>query len=228
MWKFLGAVVCGLSAVLALSLIAVPIQAWPAVAPFGSYLRPVAAWAPCIILVLAAGMVLAEPRWATGPGARALAVIGIVVAFLWPAYALAQDAAASTTVNLGDVLRDFREGIVTVAGIVVAAIVAFLAAALKKSTGVTVDAKMQERLQSVAMTGVHLGLDQVESLADRTDIDVKSKIVAGAIQYIRINAPKEVKHFKLTGDDIEDLARAKLQEAGAPRTLGTVQQASGA
>lgn len=212
MWKFLGAVVCSLSAVLVLSLIAVPIQAWPAVAPFGSYLRPVAAWVPCIILVFAAGMVLAEPRWATGPGARALAVVGIVVAFLWPAYALAQDAAASTVISAGDLFRDLREVIEWGIGIVVAAIFGLLAAMVKRTFGLSVDAKMQERLQTAAMNGVHLGLDKVQGLADGATVDVKSKILVTAIEFMRREAPAAIKRFKLDDDDLEALARAKLAE----------------
>lgn len=211
MWKFLGAVVCGLSAVLALSLITVPIQSWPGTAPFESYLRPVAAWVPCIFLVLAAGCVLAEHRSLTGPGARALAAIGFVAAFLWPAYALAQDAAA-TTVNAGDLFRDFREAIEWGIGLLVAAIVGLIAAMIRRATGLSIDAKMQERLQTAAMNGVHLGLDRVQGLADGATVDVKSKILVAAIEFMRREAPAAIKHFKLADDDLEALARAKLAE----------------
>lgn len=212
--KILGFVMCAVSAVLVLSIVAVPIQGWPGTAPFDAYLRPVGAWVPCLLMIGASGAVLAEPRALIGAPGRALAVAVLGVAMLWPAFALAQDAAAATPtmVNLGDVFRDFRDTIVTLIGAVVALIVGVIAAAVRKSTGLSIDAKMRESLQSAAMNGVHFGLDRVQDIADRTSIDVKSRIIAEGVQYIRQYAPKAIAHFKLGEGDLEAIARAKLAE----------------
>lgn len=219
--KLLGILALGFSAMLVVTLIGVPIRAWSDPAPFVEYLRPVAAWGLALVLVVAAGCVLAQPRAFVGAPGRALAVVGIAVAVLCPVFAWAQDV-ASTTVNLGDVFGDLRSTIVTVISAIVMGIVALLAAAVKKSTGLTIDTKMQERVQSAMMTGVHLGLDRVQAIADRTDIDVKSQIIAGAIQYARSYAAKDIKGLKLSEYQLEDLARAEFQKIVPQRTLVTV------
>lgn len=211
MWKFLGAVLCGLSAVLVLSLVAVPIQAWPAAAPFESYLRPVAAWLPCIALIVAAGCVLAEPRALVGAGGRALAVIGIVVAILCPAFAYAQDA-SSTVISAGDLFRDMRGTIETLIGVVVAGVLALIVNLVRRYLGLGIDDRMRASLQSALMSGVHMGLDAVQGAADTAKIDVKSRVVAEGIQYVRQYAPAAVKHFKLGEDDLAKMLQAKLAE----------------
>lgn len=227
MWKFLGAVLCGLSAVLVLSFVAVPIQAWPQAAPFEAYLRPVTAWMPCIFLVFAAGLVLAEPRYLTGPFARALAVLGIVAAFCWPAYALAQDAAPSTVISAGDLFRDMRSTIETLIGVIVAGVLALIANLVRRNLGLSIDDRMRGALQSALMNGVHMGLDAVQGAADTAKIDVKSRIVAEGIQYVRQYAPAAVKHFKLGEDDLAKMLQAKLAEL-QPAESKAVAQATGA
>lgn len=219
--KFVGMLALGFSALLAVALIGVPIRAWSDPAPFVEYLRPVAAWGLALVLVVAAGCVLAQPRAFVGAPGRVLAVVGIVAAVLCPVFAYAQDA-ASTTVNLGDVLGDLRSTIVAAITVIVSGIVALLAAAVKKSTGLTIDTKMQERVQSALMTGIHLGLDRVQAIADRTDIDVKSQIIAGAIQYARGYAAKDIKGLKLSEYDLEAFALAEFQKTIPQRTLTIV------
>ena len=220
--KLLGLAAACFSALLVVSLVSVPIRAWPDAAPLEAYLWPIATWGPCMVLALAAACILVEPRALVGAPGRVVAVIAVAAAVFWPAFALAQDA-ASTTVNLGDVFGDLRSTIVTVITVVVSGIVALLAAAVKKSTGLTIDTKMQERVQSAMMTGIHLGLDRVQAVADRTDIDVKSQIIAGAIQYARGYAAKDIKGLKLREYQLEDLARAEFQKIVPQQTLVTVQ-----
>ncbi|MGX5776496.1 hypothetical protein [Methylorubrum zatmanii] len=224
--RLLGILALAFSTLLVVSLVGVPIRAWSDPAPFIVHLKPVAAWGLALVLVVAAGCVLAHPRILAGLSGRALAVLGIAAALLWPAYALAQDA-AGTTISLGDLFRDVRSTVETLIAVAVAGVLAFLASLLKKNLGLGVDEKMRNALQSALMNGVHAGLDYVQDAADRTSIDVKSEIVAKGIGYVRQYAPLAVKHFKLSEDDLAEMLRAKLAEL-QPAEAKAIAQVSGA
>lgn len=201
----------GLAAVSPAAAAAEPGEGWAG-------MRALTTWAPCVTLILAACVVLAQPRRLVGLPGRAAAVLAIGFAVLWPALAYAQGEAA-TTVNVGQVIGDFRDAILWGAGLLVAGLVSLLAAALKTSTGLTIDAKRQERLADMAMIGVRLGLDRAERATGGITIEVKNRIVATAIEYIRSNAAAEAKRLKMSDGDLEGLARAKLQEILAQTTL---------
>lgn len=224
--KLLGLLTLGVSAMLTMSLVSVPIRAWADPGPIVVYLQPVAGFAFSLVLLVAAGCVLAQPRFLMGIPGRTLAVLGIVVAVLCPVYAMAQDA-ASTTVGLGDLFRDVRGTIETLISVVVAGVLALLAALVKKNLGLSVDEKMRGALQSALMNGVHVGLDAVQGAADKTSIDVKSEVIAKAIGYVRSYAPIAVKHFKLGEDQLAEMVRAKLAEL-QPAETKAVLQVSGA
>lgn len=209
--KLLGILLCGISAVLTLSLGLSLIFGAAGPEPFDTILRPVFAWVPCLLLVFLAAVISAQPRFSLSMSGRALAVLMLAGAFLWPAYALAQAAPASPTeVNLGGVFGDLRGTIETLVAVVVAAILGLIGALVKKNVGLSIDGKMRDTLQSAVMNGVHLGLDAVQSAADRTTIDVKSAVVADGIGYVRRYAPAAVKHFKLGDDDLAAMLKAKL------------------
>lgn len=226
--KLLGILHCCISAVLVLSIGLSVTFGSVGPDPFGAVLRPVFAWAPCLLLVLVAAVMSAHPRFSLGFSGRALAVLMLAGAFLWPAYALAQAAPVSPTeVNLGGVFGDLRGTIEALVAVVVAAILGLIGALVKKNVGLSIDGKMRDTLQSAVMNGVHLGLDAVQSAADRTTIDVKSAVVADGIGYVRRYAPAAVKHFKLGDDDLAAMLKAKLA-ALQPAEAAAVAKAPGA
>ena len=210
--KRLGFLLCCVSAVLTLSVAFSLLAIGPSTAdPFATVLRPVIAWGPCLLLALFATCILAQPPLLRGVPGRAVAVLVLGAAFLWPAFAYAQAAAPSATeVSLGGIFSDVRGTIEAVIGAVVLGIIGLIAAAVKKNTGLSIDGKMRDTLQSAAMNGVHLGLDKVQGLADTTTIDVKSAIIADGIGYVRKFAPLAVKHFGLGEADLAEIVRAKL------------------
>ena len=173
--------------------------------------RALTTWAPCVALILAACVVLAQPRRLIGMPGRIAAVLAIGFALFWPALAFAQ-AAGSTTVNVGDIFGDFRGLIEGVIGIVVAGVLALLATLTKRNIGLSIDERRRLELHSAIMDGVHAGMDRVQQLAGTAEVDVRSQVLVTAIAHARTYAPAAIRHFGYGEFDLERIAKAKLAE----------------
>lgn len=224
--KLLGLLLCGLSVALTVSLAGASIEIALHDAPYASVLGPVTTWGLPIAVIFAAAFVLARPSARAIVALHVLAVAGIAGAVLWPVYALAQDA-SGTTINAGGLFSDVRGTIEMVIGVIVFGVLGLLSALVKKNLGLSIDGKMRDTLQSAAMNGVHLGLDKVQSYADTKNLDVKSKIIADGIGYIRQYAPQAVKHFGLGEDQLAEIVKAQLAKL-QPAEVTAVAKATGA
>lgn len=209
--KGIGFLLCGLSAALMVSLLYAVAGVAFYGAPYASVLVPMTTWGLPIIVIFGAAFVAVRPSLRAIAVLNVLTIVAIGGAVLWPVYALAQDA-SGTTINAGGIFSDMRGTIETGAGVVVAGVLGWLSFLVKKNTGLSIDGKMRDTLQSAAMNAVHYGLDHVQSTADKTDIDVKSQVLAQGIEYLRKYAPAAIKHFNLSGDDLLVLLRAKLAQ----------------
>jgi hypothetical protein len=222
----LGFLLCGFSAALMFSLASASVGIALHGAPYASVLMPVATWGLPMAVIFAVACVLVRPSLRSIAVLNALAFAAIAGAVLWPVYAMAQEA-GGTTINAGSLFSDVRGTIETVAGVVVFGVLGLLSALVKKNLGLSIDGKMRDTLQSAAMNGVHLGLDKVQSYADTKNLDVKSKIIADGIGYIRQYAPQAVKHFGLGEDDLAAIVKAKLAQL-QPAEVAAVAKATGA
>lgn len=130
----------------------------------------------------------------------------VVVALLLIAPAFAADGA----VTAGSLFADVRGILEAVLGVVAAAIVGLLAWGARQAFGVTVDEKMRTALQSAITGGIHLGLDAVQGLANRSTFAVRSEVLSTAMGYVQRYAPDALSHFGLGEREIEELVRAQL------------------
>lgn len=125
----------------------------------------------------------------------------LAIMFSFPAWA--QDTTVDTTGFLGW-LRPYA---VELMGLVIAAAIAWATKKFHDLTGIQIEAKHREALQSALRNGANLALDK---LPGGGTIDVKSAPVAAAIRYVLESVPDAVKYFELTPDKIADLLKPKL------------------
>ena len=172
----------------------------------------VAALAAC--LLLAPGTGTPAHAAAAAPainGARAPAAAGSTVAAA---------PAPDTMVEVGPLFSGLRATIEAVAGLAIAAAVGWVALRLNSLAGINIEARHREALQSALLNGVRAGLDLFGKRADAMQVDVRSKVLAEAADYVITSVPDAVKHFGLTPARVRDLARAKLAEAEPPAMFG--------
>lgn len=151
---------------------------------------------------------------------RSLRVLALAGAFLCASAAvvLAQDAtttvvtaAPGTTVTTGTWFSTYvQPGLSTLFGAVVTAAITWAAAALAKFTGVNVEQKYRDSVHSAAMTGINLAMSQLAPKLDNLTIDVKSQVVAHAVQWMVNSVPDAISHLGVTPDALIALAESKL------------------
>ena len=133
-------------------------------------------------------------------------------------HAFAQAAAATApTVDVGGIFSDVRPTLEVILSVAVAGVCGLLAWGLKRLTGVTINAKLTGLLHDTLERGVHAGLDDIARMTAGKTIDVRSAVLAKAIEYVRTYRPDVVAHFKLDDAKLADLARVylnKLMPAG--------------
>lgn len=119
----------------------------------------------------------------------------------WPA--LAQDTIVHTEGFFGW-LRPYA---VELMGLVIAAAIAWASKKFHDWTGIEIEAKHREALQSALRNGANLAIDKIPVGGP---IDVRSAPVAAAIRYVLESVPDAVNYFGLSPEKIADLLKPKL------------------
>jgi hypothetical protein len=153
----------------------------------------------------------------------AFSIFAVVVVF--PMMAFAQDA--STVVTPFDTIyKGYVEPIVlSIVGVIVTAIIAWVSAIIKRYTGIDIEAKYGKRIHDAVMTGVSAGLTKAGIAAADFKIDVHYQIVADAVNWTKRTVPDALDHFGMTAEEIQKLALSKvglLAESGVTPFKGDV------
>lgn len=119
----------------------------------------------------------------------------------WPA--LAQD----TIVHTEGFFGWLRPYVVELVGLVIAGAVTWATKKFHDLTGMQIEAKHREALQSALRNGANLVIDRIPVGGP---IDVKSAAVASAIRYVMESVPDAVAYFNLSPEKIADLLKPKL------------------
>ena len=90
----------------------------------------------------------------------------------------------------------------------IAAAIGWVALRLNKLTGIQIDAKHREALQSALSTGAHMILAQAASAGERQ--------IAVGIDHVMAGAKDAVTHFGLSQERVRAMVIAKVQEAEPP------------
>ncbi|WP_424630048.1 hypothetical protein [Bradyrhizobium sp. SYSU BS000235] len=136
--------------------------------------------------------------------------------------AVSSAARADTTIAVGDIWSDVVPYIVAAIGAVITFLVGWVLNLLKTKLGVSIDDSMRASLQTAATNAAGLVLNQLGNQLQGVKVDVKSALIADAVNYVIKAAPDAIAHFGLTPDAIAQKILALLpQVANTTTTAAT-------
>lgn len=130
--------------------------------------------------------------------------LAVAAAILMPLLALgayAQEAAAGTVVNFDPFIAEVVPYVVALVGAVVAAGVAWITRLLHSWTGIQIEARHRDALQSALMNGARSAIAGYTPNGVR--IDLKHPVVSEGVRFVLSSVPDAVKYFGLSPADIE-------------------------
>ena len=142
-------------------------------------------------------------------GALALACLCIFIAPLAPAFAQAV-APTDTTVSAAPWIKLVEPYLLTLFSVVATAIIGWVAALIQRSTGITIEQKYRDSLNTALTNGVNMALSALDKRAVDVKLDVKSQVIAQAVNWAATKVPDAVKALGVGSDDLAKLAAAKL------------------
>lgn len=139
--------------------------------------------------------------------AAALALAAIAF-LLSPFVAFAQEN--STTVNLDPVIAEFVPYVLAVLGAVITAAVAWAAKKFSDLTGISIEARHREALQSALMNGARAAV--AKATPSGVTVDVGNAAVKQGVDFVLASVPDAVAYFGLSPSDVEAHLTPKLVE----------------
>lgn len=142
--------------------------------------------------------------------ARILIAMALVMAAA-PAYA------QGTVVDGGSIFGIFKPYLVELIGLVITAILGYALKILRDKTGIDIDAKHRDTIQSALTNGAGLVIARAGDHMSGLKVDVKNEVIADAVNYVLRSAPDAIKHFGLTPGDLRKRIEAKIGVLTAPQ-----------
>lgn len=138
----------------------------------------------------------------------ACAVLVLVAVLLVPYLAMAQDT--GTQVSLDPLIDSLYPYVLTIVGAIIAAATAWITKKINEWTGISIEARHREALQSALMNGARY--IAAEHKPTGVSIDLKNRHLAAGVRFVRDSVPDAVKHFGLTTEDIEKHLIPKISQ----------------
>jgi hypothetical protein len=125
-------------------------------------------------------------------------------------------ARADALVAIGEIWTGLVPYIVAAIGALISAAVGWLVYLVNKKLGLSIDDSLRDSLQTAAANAAGLVVNGLGHRLSGATIDVRSELVAGAVNYVLKAAPDAVVHFGLTPEAVAEKILALL-----PRVAGT-------
>lgn len=125
-------------------------------------------------------------------------------------------ALAQTTVNLGDLFAPWAEMLIGAFAVLVTAILGWIAAQIKAKTGIDIEARHREALQTALTNAAGLVLSKLHGKAAEVEFDLRSVAVAQGVRYVMAAVPDAVERFGLSPEQLAEKLVAKLGLVTAP------------
>lgn len=138
----------------------------------------------------------------------------VIMAILLPVAAFAQET--DTTVKIGALIAPWADMIVSTVAVLIGALVTWITALISRKTGIEIEARHREALQSALTNGAGLVLSKITVPLSNLSMDVKSPLVKIGVEYVLNAAPDAVKKFGLSPDELAEKLVAKLGLASSP------------
>lgn len=125
-------------------------------------------------------------------------------------------ARADALVAVGDIWNGLVPYIVAALGALISAAVGWLVYLVNRKLGLSIDDSLRDSLQTAAANAAGLVVGGLGNRLAGVTLDVRSALVADAVNYVLKAAPDAVAHFGLTPDAVAQKILALL-----PRVTGT-------
>jgi hypothetical protein len=125
-------------------------------------------------------------------------------------------ARADTLVALGHIWSGLEPFIIAALGALISAAAGWLVYLINKKLGLSIDDSLRDSLQTAAANAAGLVLAQVGNRLAGVTLDVRSALVADAVNYVLEAAPDAVAHFGLTPEAVAQKVLALLPRVAGP------------
>jgi hypothetical protein len=133
-----------------------------------------------------------------------LALLGALLLASLPA--LAQD----TTVSAGPLFQAVEPYVTAVVSAAVTALLAWLTATIAKWTGVAIEAKSRDALQTALENAAGLVIAKGGATLDEVRVDVRHPTLKAGVEYVQAAVPDALKRFGLGEDALREKLVAKV------------------
>lgn len=132
---------------------------------------------------------------------------------LWPALAFAQEVAGGAViVTEPTFLQQLVTAILPAVGVLISAVLLYAAALLKQKTGIDIEARHREALQSALMNGVLYALQKAGWVSGQA---VTPSILSTAREYVESSVPEALQKFRI--DPATAAGKAALDRLLTPK-----------
>lgn len=112
--------------------------------------------------------------------------------------------------NVSDFIDPVRPFILEITSVVIAGFVGFVARKVSAWTGIEIESRHREALQSALENGARLIIDAIGSKVGAKGVDLGNGTLNAGVDYVLKSVPDAVQHFGLDRKRISDLLRPKL------------------
>lgn len=134
---------------------------------------------------------------------------GLVAAFF---ILVAAPAFAQTEVPVESIYNVMQPYLVAVVSVLAAAIVGWLAELLRRKFNLDIDAAHRDALQTALTNGAGLLIGKAGSALAGKKLDLKSAVLAEAVNYVLQAVPDAIRHFGITPEAVAEKLQAKLPQ----------------
>jgi hypothetical protein len=144
-----------------------------------------------------------------------IAFLGAILAYLvfLVVVMLMTTPPALAAVTVSDVIEPLRPYLLEVAGVLITGVVAWAAKRFRDWTGMEIEARHREALQSALTNAARLALDRGAAHAGEMRIPIGNAVLETGVDYVLKSVPDAVKHFGLSPERVAELIRPKLLPA---------------
>lgn len=134
---------------------------------------------------------------------------GLAAAFIVFA---ATPAFAQTEVAIEGIYNVLQPYLLAVVSVIATAIVGWLAELLRRKFNLDIDASHRDALQTALTNGAGLLLGKIGGAASGRKLDLKSVVLAEAVNYVLQAVPDAIRHFGITPESLAEKILAKLPQ----------------
>lgn len=138
-----------------------------------------------------------------------LTVLAFSLVFLGAVYAVTAFA-ADGSIPITSFIDPFRPYVMEVASIAIAGLVGWAARRVHQLTGLNIEARHREALQSALENGARLVIERIGRSAAGKSVPVGNAILEDGVEYVLRSVPDAVRFFGLTPQRLGELLRPKL------------------